>query len=106
MPKFLIQASYTQEGLQGLIKEGGSSRRTAVQQTVESVGGKLEAFYYAFGESDLFVIADVPDNVSAVAASITAGASGSARVKTTVLITSEEMDQAARKAVTYRSPGG
>lgn len=105
MPKYLVQASYTAVGTKGLLKEGGTARRKAVQQAVEGLGGKLEAFYYAFGDTDVFGIADMPDNVSAAAFSLLVGASGAARVKGTVLISPEEIDQASKKATTYRPPG-
>jgi len=105
MPKFLVQGSYTAEGTQGLLKDGGSKRRKAAEALAKSLGGRLEAFYFAFGETDAFAIVDVPDNVSAAAAALTIAASGAVRVKTTVLITPEEMDQAAKKTVSYRPPG-
>jgi len=105
MPKYLIQANYVGEGLKGLLKEGGSSRRAAVEKLYGSVGAKVEAFYYAFGDTDLFVIADVPDNVSMAAVSLTANAAGATTSKVTVLLTAEEIDAAAKKAVSYRAPG-
>ena len=105
MAKYLIEANYMGEGLKGLLKEGGSSRRAAVEKLVGSLGGTIEAFYYAFGDTDLFVIADLPDNVTAAAASLTASAAGTATVKVTVLLTAEEMDAAAKKSPSYRPPG-
>jgi uncharacterized protein with GYD domain len=105
MAKYLFQASYTVEGLKGLLKEGGSSRREAVEQAIKGLGGTLEAFYYAFGFSDVFAIADLPDNVSSTAFSLVTNAAGTASVKTIVLITPEEVDQAVKKSVEYRPPG-
>ena len=105
MPKYLVQANYVGEGVKALRKEGGSIRRAAVEKLFSSVGGKVEAFYYAFGDTDLFVIADAPDNVSAAALSLTVNASGAATSKVTVLLTAEEIDAAAKKAVSYRAPG-
>ena len=105
MPKYLFQASYTEAGLEGLLKEGGSKRREAVEQTVKGLGGTLEAFYYAFGDRDVFAIADLPDNVSTTAFSLIVNAAGAAKVKTTVLITPKEVDQAVKKSVDYRPPG-
>ena len=105
MAKFLIKASYTDEGAKGLLKEGGSSRRNAVEQMIQGMGGSLEAFYYAFGEPDAFVIADVPDTITAAAVSLTVSASGAVQVSTTPLITPEEIDEACKKSVEYRSPG-
>ena len=105
MPKYLIQASYTEEGAKGLLREGGTGRRAAVEQLIRGLGGRLEAFYFAFGGSDVYLIADLPDNASTVAASLTIAASGAVRPKTTVLLTPEEIDQAAKKTVPYRPPG-
>ena len=105
MPKYLVQASYVGEGLKGVLKEGGSSRRAAVEKLFASVGGKVEAFYYAFGDTDVFVIADLPDNVSAAALSLSVNATGAVASKVTVLLTAEEIDIAAKKGVSYRAPG-
>lgn len=106
MPKYLFHSSYTEAGLKGLLKEGGSSRQEAVEHTITGLGGTLEAFYYAFGDTDVFVIADLPDPVSTTAFTLIVNAAGTAKVKTTVLITPEEVDQAAKKSVDYRPPGG
>ena len=105
MPKYLIQANYVGEGLKGLLKEGGSSRRAAVDKLLGSVGGRVEAFYYAFGDTDAFVIVDVPDNVTAAALSLTINATGTVSTKITVLLTAEEIDAAAKKTLAYRPPG-
>lgn len=105
MPKYLVQANYIGEGLKGLLKEGGSGRHAAVEKLFGSVGGKIEAFYYAFGDTDLFIIADVPDNVTAAALSLIVNAAGTATAKVTVLLTAEEIDAAAKKTATYRPPG-
>ena len=105
MPKYLIQASYTAEGLRGLLKEGGSSRRATVDKLIQGMGGKLEAFYYAFGENDVYVIAEMPDDSTATALALTIGATGSVGIKTTVLITPETVDEATKKTVAYRPPG-
>ena len=105
MPKYLVQASYTVEGIKGLVKDGGSKRRAVLEQLIKDQGGTLEAFYFAFGENDVYAIADLPDNVSIAAVSLAVGASGAVSAKTTVLITPEEMDQAAQKTVNYRPPG-
>lgn len=105
MPKYLIQASYTAEGVKGLLKDGGSKRRAAAAEAVKGLGGSLEAFYYAFGDTDVFAIADAPDNISAAAVSLAVTASGAVQAKTTVLLTPEEMDQVVKKTVNYRPPG-
>ena len=105
MAKYLLRASYTQSGAQGLLKEGGSSRRAAVEQALKSVGGSLESFYFAFGEDDAVIIADLPDHATATAVALIASAAGGATVKTTVLITPEEVDEASKKTADYRAPG-
>jgi uncharacterized protein with GYD domain len=105
MPKYLLQVSYTPEGAKGLKKDGGTKRRQAAQKLIESVGGKMEAFYFAFGEHDAFVIADMPDAASMAAASIATASTGATSGKTTVLITPEEMDHATKKSTTYSPPG-
>ncbi|MBI2321849.1 MAG: GYD domain-containing protein [Chloroflexi bacterium] len=105
MPKYLVQASYTADGLKGLLKDGGSKRRAAVEQMVSALGGKVEAFYFAFGETDVFTIIDAPDNATVAAASLVASASGAVQVRTTVLLAPEEIDQATRKSVSYQPPG-
>jgi len=101
MPKYLMQASFTQEGIKGLTQEGGSKRRQAVEKFFGSAGGKLEALYFAFGYTDVFAIADLPDNVSAAALSLAANAAGAVQVKATVLITPEEMTKRHKKALGY-----
>jgi len=105
VPKYLFHGSYTQEGMKGFLKEGGVKRREATEQAVKSVGGTLEAYYFAFGESDFYLIADAPNQASAIAASLTANASGGVNVKTVVLITPEEVDEAIATKVEYRPPG-
>jgi uncharacterized protein with GYD domain len=131
MAKYLAQISYTAEGAKGLIKEGGTKRLEAVEQLtrelgsaaeqppltmtfcsmeavdhlVKGVGGTLEAFYYAFGDCDLVIIMDLPDNASAAALSLAVSASGASKVRTTVLLTPEEIDQATKKSFHYRPPG-
>jgi uncharacterized protein with GYD domain len=105
MAKYLWQVSYTPQGAQGLQKEGGSARRAAVKRLVEQAGGKLESFYFALGESDVYVIADLPDAKTAAAVSLTVNAAGAARLRTVVLLTPEEMDASAKQALDYRPPG-
>jgi uncharacterized protein with GYD domain len=105
MPKYLFQASYTVDGVKGLLKEGGTNRRAAVEQVARSMGGKVEAFYYAFGDDDVIVIVDLPDDASATAVSLIVGASGAVSIKTTVLMTPETVDEATKKSVDYRPPG-
>ncbi|MEU4416483.1 MULTISPECIES: GYD domain-containing protein [Nocardia] len=104
MPKYMWRVSYLQEGAQGLLAEGGSARRAAITEMVESVGGRVEACYFAFGEDDLYVIGDVPDDVSAAALAIRTAAAGAAVSHTVGLLTAEQIDEAVAREVTYRPP--
>lgn len=104
MPKFLIQATYTSEGTKGLLKEGASGRRAAVDQVVTALGGKVESVYFAFGEDDIVLIIDLPDPVSMAAISLTVKASGALHTRATPLLTVEEIDEAARRQVPFRAP--
>jgi uncharacterized protein with GYD domain len=106
MPKFLIQASYTNDGIKGLLREGGKGRQGAVEQVVKSLGGKVEAYYFAFGEWDVYNIVDLPDNVSAVALSVGVNSTGAVRLTVIPLVTPAEMDAATKKAVDFRPPEG
>ena len=105
MAKYLIQGSYTQSGVQGLVKEGGTGRQDAIGKLLADLGGSLEGFYFAFGDDDVYVIAEVPDNTTAAAISLAVGAAGAVNIKTTVLLTPEEMDRATKQTVAYRPPG-
>jgi len=105
MSKFMLKASYNSDGVRGLIKEGGSKRRAVVQKMIEGMGGKLEAFYYAWGADDAFIIADLPDEKAGIALSLAVNASGAVRLTTIPLITPEEIDAAAKKTVKYKAPG-
>lgn len=105
MPKYLLSGNYIGDGIKGLLKEGGTSRRAAVEKLVSSVGGRVESVYYALGDTDNFIIVDMPDNASVAAASLAASATGAVTVTTTALMTPEEMDAAAKKMPAYRAPG-
>jgi uncharacterized protein with GYD domain len=105
MPVYLWQASYQAEGTKGLMKEGGSKRRQYVQQLVEKSGGKLLAFYFAFGEIDAVGLTEFPDHATALSHSMAVNASGAVRLRTTPLLTPEEVDAAAKKTIAYRPPG-
>jgi uncharacterized protein with GYD domain len=105
MAKFLMQGSFTRDGIKGLAKEGGTKRRQAVQEFFGTLDGKLETLYFAFGEVDVYAVAEFPDHVSAAAVSLAANAAGMIHVKATVLITPEDMDQAAQKSEGLRPPG-
>jgi uncharacterized protein with GYD domain len=105
MPKYMIQGSYTVEGIKGVLKEGGTGRRAAVEAAVKALGGRLEAFYFTFGDNDVIGIVDGPDNVTAAAFSMGVAATGTVRTKTTVLLTPEEIDQAGKKTMSFRAAG-
>ncbi len=105
MPKFLLQVNYTLDGVQGILSKGGSARKAAAQAAAESVGGTLESLYFAFGGTDAFAVADLPDNAAAAALALTVSGSGGATVDTIVLLTPEEIDAATDKAVEYTPPG-
>jgi uncharacterized protein with GYD domain len=106
MPKYMIQASYAAEGAKGILKEGGSSRRDTIGKLVEGLGGTMESFYFAFGEADVYVIVDLPDNSSAAAVALAVNSSAATSLKTVVLLTPDEVDEATKKNVGYRPPGG
>ena len=105
MPRFMVTGSYTSEGLKGLLKEGGSGRRKAVETAVKSMGGHLEAYYFAFGDHDVVSIVDVPDNVTAAALAIGIASTGTVATRTTVLLTPEEIDEATKKTLSFRPAG-
>jgi uncharacterized protein with GYD domain len=105
MPKYLVTASYTAEGAKGLLKDGGSKRRQAIEGALKAVGGKVESFYFALGKDDVYAIVDAPDNVAIAAMTLAVGAAGGAVTHTTVLLTPEELDQATKKKPNYTPPG-
>jgi uncharacterized protein with GYD domain len=105
MPKYLYHGSYTDDGLKGLIKDGGTKRMEVTKKAIESLGGKMEAYYFAFGSNDFFLIAEVVDNVNAVTGSLVANASGTVKVSITPLITPEEVDLAVKKTMDWSPPG-
>ncbi len=106
MPKYLVQASITKEGIREVLtKARGTGLREAVTKFAESAGGKIEAFYFSFGQYDAVVIADYPDNASAVAVSVAASGAGAVHLTLTALVTPAEMDQAIEKSATLAVPG-
>lgn len=105
MAKYFFQASYVGEGYKGLLAEGATSRVDSVTKLIKDMGGTIEAFYYCFGDDDVVAIGDFPDNETAAAFSFAVNASGAVKIKTTVLMTPEEVDQATQKTVNYRPPG-
>lgn len=105
MPKYLLEVSYTLDGIRGVVTRGGSARKAAAQAAAESVGGTLDEFYFAFGGTDVLTIADLPDNEAAAALALAVTAGGGARVRTVVLLTPDEIDAATQKSVRYSPPG-
>ncbi len=105
MAKYMFRTSYTQSGLKGLLAEGGTGREAALRETIEGAGGSLEGFYYAFGDCDLYLIAELPDEAAATALSLNIAAAGALTVSVTVLITPETVDEAVRQSIPYRLPG-
>jgi uncharacterized protein with GYD domain len=100
-----VEGVYTSDGVKGVLKEGGTGRRAAVEKVVEGLGGKVEGFYFALGEHDVYVIAELPDTVTATAVSLTVNASGVVALQTVELLTPEQVDEASKKSVEYRPPG-
>ncbi|MGP3989000.1 GYD domain-containing protein [Streptomyces sp. 3N207] len=105
MAKYLFRAKLTVDGLKGLLKDGGTTRREVVERMVQSLGGRLESMYWALGEEDVYVTADLPGNTAAAAMGLVTSAAGGARTSTVVLLTNEEIDEAVRQKVEYRAPG-
>ena len=105
MKKYLIRASYNANGTKGLIENGGSKRKSEIQKMLEGMGGKLESFYYAFGEHDAYVIIELPDDISAAAVGLKVNSSGMVSISTTVLLSPEDIDKASKKSVSYNAPG-
>jgi uncharacterized protein with GYD domain len=105
MPKYLLEVNYTLDGVKGLLAKGGSARKAAAQAAAKSGGGKIDTFYFAFGSTDVYVVADLPDNAAAAAFALTITAGGGATVTTTVLLAPEEIDKAAEANIKYKPPG-
>jgi|SRR5579871_174611 uncharacterized protein with GYD domain len=105
MAKFLVEASYSAEGLKGLIKDKAAGRRAAIAQALSDLGGKLEAIYFTLGDRDVLILCDCPDNASAASLGMAASASGMVRTKITALLTVEELDQTLSKGISYKAPG-
>jgi uncharacterized protein with GYD domain len=105
MAKYLVRATYTTDGVRAVLKEGGGGSRDAVRGLIEGLGGSLEAFYFAFGDDDVYAIIDLPDSASAAAASLAVSATGATRCRVTVLLTPDEVDDATKKTISYRAPG-
>ena len=106
MPKYLFEARYTTQGVKGLVRDGGTGRREAVEKACAAAGGRLESMYFAFGDVDAYVIVDMPNNTAAAAMALAVNQAGGATTKTIVLMTAAEADEATKKSVAYRPPGG
>ena len=105
MAKYMLEVNYTLDGVRGLLAEGGTAREAAARAATESLGGTMDSFLFAFGGTDVYVVADLPDHASAAALALTVSAGGGATTKTVVLLTTAELDAAAAKRVGYRPPG-
>ena len=105
MPKYLFKVNYTLEGAKGVLAKGGTTRHQAAQAAAESAGGTVETFYFAFGGTDVYGVADLPDNIAAAAFALTVAASGGATLETVVLLSPEEIDAATSKKIGYKPPG-
>jgi uncharacterized protein with GYD domain len=105
MAKFLVIASYSPDGIKGVLKTGGTARSQAVAEAVKGVGGTMESFHFAFGKDDAFVIVDMPDNAAAAALAMAVSSTGLAGCKVVVLLTPSEVDEAAKRQVSYTPPG-
>jgi uncharacterized protein with GYD domain len=105
MPKYLLEVNYTLDGVRGVTAKGGSARLAAAQAAAESVGGTLDCFFFAFGKTDVFTVADLPDNAAAAALALAVTSGGGATVRTVVLLTAEEIDAATKQKVKYSPPG-
>lgn len=106
MGRYMFKGSYSTEGVKGVLKDGGTGRRKAIEEAIKSIGGKLEAVYFAFGDTDVYVIVDGIDDTQALAFSLGVAQSGTlSKAVTTVLLTPEEIDRAAKTTLSYRPPG-
>ncbi len=106
MAKYLVTAKYTAEGIKGVLKTGGTARSKAVGEAIKAMGGSMESFHYAFGADDVFVVVDLPDNPAAAALAMGISSTGLVGIRVVVLLTPAEIDDAAKRQVTYTPPGG
>ena len=105
MAKYLVMASYTADGVKGLMKDGGAKRKAAAEAAIKSVGGRMDSFYFAFGEYDLYAVIDAPDNATLAGVALAINSAGAVRLKTVVLLSPEEIDDALKKGAKYTPPG-
>ncbi|HTE26730.1 GYD domain-containing protein [Flavitalea sp.] len=105
MNKFLIKGVYNSDGMKGLMQEGGTGRKNAIEKMLAAIGGKVESFYYAFGEADVYLIVELPDEIAAAAVGLKVNAAGLVRISMTGLISPDDIDAATKQSVNYRAPG-
>ncbi|CAN5500993.1 hypothetical protein BH23BAC1_BH23BAC1_25130 [soil metagenome] len=105
MKKYLIKGTYNSDGTKGLLHEGGSSRKAAIEKMLAVIDGKVESFYYSFGEDDVYVIVELPDDISGAAVALRVNASGLVKISMTPLFSTTDIDEAANRSVSYRAPG-
>lgn len=105
MARFLYKFSYGKEGMQGVMKEGAVSRRTFIEKMAAEMGGSIESFDFAFGETDVYLIAEMPDQITAASVATAVSASGAGSIETVVLLSAEDIDRAIAKNAPYRAPG-
>jgi uncharacterized protein with GYD domain len=106
MAKYMIKASYSHEGLKGVMSKGGSARAEAVEKLASGVGGSVESVYFSFGSDDLYAIVDAPSHEAMAAIAGTVGQTGAlSKYETIVLLTPEQIDEASNLRVDYTPPG-
>jgi len=105
MAKYLFKVSYSVDGLRGLMKEGAASRASFIAKTIANVGGQMESFHFAFGETDVYVINDLPNDETAAALSLAVASTGVGSIETVKLLTPEQVDAARGIETGYRAPG-
>lgn len=105
MSKFLIRGNYVGAGISGLRNEGGSKRVAAATAAIASVGGTLDCFYFAFGDSDIYGILDAPDDAAAVAGSLLINSTGAVNISLTPLLDPTTIDAASNVGGAYTPPG-
>lgn len=105
MARFMYKVSYSKEGMQGVIKEGAANRKTFIEKMAAEMGGSISSFDFAFGDTDVYVIAEMEDQITAAAVATAVAASGAATIETVVLLSADDVDRAIGKHAPYRAPG-
>jgi uncharacterized protein with GYD domain len=103
--KFLIRAKYTSSGVNALLQKGGTVRKEAVSKMITDAGGKLESFYYTLNTDEAYVTCELPDEITAAALALNIDATGKVDIEMILLLTPEQLDEAAHKTVHYKAPG-